>query len=61
MKPSESDKKDTTTVTTKTDDKKGTAKTGDSTDVATSLIATIGSLALLVGCAYVLRKKKVRA
>ena len=59
--PSESDKKDTTTVTTKTDDKKGTAKTGDSTDVTTSLIATIGSLALLVGCAYVLRKKKIRA
>ena len=59
--PSNSDKKDTTTVTTKTDDKKGTAKTGDSTDVTTSLIATIGSLALLVGCAYVLRKKKIRA
>ena len=59
--PSESDKKDTTTVTTKTDDKKNTAKTGDSTDVTTSLIATIGSLALLVGCAYVLRKKKIRA
>ena len=59
--PSDSDKKDTTTVTTKTDDKKGTAKTGDSTDVTTSLIATIGSLALLVGCAYVLRKKKIRA
>ena len=59
--PSDSDKKDTTAVTTKTDDKKGTAKTGDSTDVTTSLIATIGSLALLVGCAYVLRKKKIRA
>ena len=59
--PSNSDKKDTTTVTTKTDDKKGTAKTGDSTDVTTSLVATIGSLALLVGCAFVLRKKKVRA
>ena len=59
--PSESDKKDTTTVTTKTDDKKNTAKTGDSTDVTTSLIATIGSLALLVGCAYVLRKKKIGA
>ena len=59
--PSESDKKDTTTVTTKTDDKKNTAKTGDSTDVTTSLIATIGSLALLVGCAFVLRNKKVRA
>ena len=59
--PSDSDKKDTTAVTTKTDDKKGTAKTGDSSDVTTSLIATIGSLALLVGCAYVLRKKKVRA
>ena len=59
--PSDSDKKDTTTVTTKTDDKKGTAKTGDSTDVTTSLIATIGSLALLVGCAYVLRKKKIGA
>lgn len=59
--PSNSDKKDTTTVTTKTDDKKGTAKTGDSTDVTTSLVAAIGSLALLVGCAYVLRKKKVRA
>ena len=59
--PSNSDKKDTTTVTTKTDDKKGTAKTGDSTDITTSLVATIGSLALLVGCAYVLRKKKVRA
>ena len=59
--PSDSDKKDTTTVTTKTDDKKGTAKTGDSTDVTTSLIATIGSLALLVGCAFVLRNKKVRA
>ena len=58
---SDSDKKDTTAVTTKTDDKKGTAKTGDSTDVTTSLIATIGSLALLVGCAYVLRKKKIRA
>ena len=57
--PSDSDKKDTTAVTTKTDDKKGTAKTGDSTDVTTSLIATIGSLALLVGCAYVLRKKKI--
>ena len=54
-------KKDTTAVTTKTDDKKGTAKTGDSTDVTTSLIATIGSLALLVGCAYVLRKKKIGA
>lgn len=61
VKPSESDKKDTTTVTTKTDDKKNTAKTGDSTDVTTSLIATIGSLALIVGCAYVLRKKKIRA
>ena len=61
VKPSESDKKDTTTVTTKTDDKKNTAKTGDSTDVTTSLIATIGSLALLVGCAFVLRKKKIRA
>ena len=59
--PSDSDKKETTTVTIKTDDKKGTAKTGDSTDVTTSLVATIGSLALLVGCAYVLRKKKVRA
>ena len=59
--PSDSDKKDTTTVTTKTDDKKGTAKTGDSTDVTTSLGAAIGSLALLVGCAFVLRKKKVRA
>ena len=59
--PSDSDKKDTTAVTTKTDDKKGTAKTGDSTDVTTSLIATIGSLALLVGCAFVLRKKKIRA
>ena len=59
--PSDSDKKDTTAVTTKTDDKKRTAKTGDSTDVTTSLIATIGSLALLVGCAYVLRKKKIRA
>ena len=59
--PSDSDKKDTTAVTTKTDDKKGTAKTGDSTDVTTSLIATIGSLALLVGCAFVLRNKKVRA
>ena len=59
--PSDSDKKDTTAVTTKTDDKKGTAKTGDSTDVTTSLIAIIGSLALLVGCAYVLRKKKIRA
>ena len=59
--PSNSDKKDTTTVTTKTDDKKGTAKTGDSTDVTTSLVAAIGSLALLVGCAFVLRKKKVRA
>ena len=59
--PSDSDKKDTTAVTTKTDDKKGTAKTGDSTDVTTSLIATIGSLALLVGCAYVLRKKKIGA
>ena len=61
VKPSDTDKKDTTTVTTKTDDKKGTAKTGDSTDVTTSLVATIGSLALLVGCAFVLRKKKVRA
>ena len=61
VKPSESDKKDTTTVTTKTDDKKNTAKTGDSTDVTTSLIATIGSLALLVGCAFVLLNKKVRA
>ena len=59
--PSNSDKKDTTTVTTKTDDKKGTAKTGDSTDVTTSLVAAIGSLALLVGCAFVLRKKKGRA
>ena len=59
--PSNSDKKDTTTVTTKTDDKKGTAKTGDSTDVTTSLVTAIGSLALLVSCAYVLRKKKVRA
>ena len=59
--PSDSDKKDTTTVTTKTDDKKGTAKTGDSTDVATSLVAAIASLALLVGSAFVLRKKKVRA
>ena len=59
--PSDSDKKDTTAVTTKTDDKKGTAKTGDSTDVTTSLVATIGSLVLLVGCAYVLRKKKIRA
>ena len=59
--PSDSDKKDTTTVTTKTDDKKGTAKTGDLTDVATSLVAAIASLALLVGCAFVLRKKKVRA
>ena len=61
VKPSDTDKKDTTTVTTKTDDKKGTAKTGDSTDVTTSLVATIGSLALLVGCAFVLHKKKVRA
>ena len=61
VKPSDTDKKDTTTVTTKTDDKKGTAKTGDSTDVTTSLVAAIGSLALLVGCAFVLRKKKVRA
>ena len=59
--PSDSDKKDTTTVTTKTDDKKGTAKTGDSTDVAASLVAAIASLALLVGSAFVLRKKKVRA
>ena len=59
--PSDSDKKDTTTVTTKTDDKKGTAKTGDLTDVATSLVAAIASLALLLGCAFVLRKKKVRA
>lgn len=59
--PSDSDKKDTTTVTTKTDDKKGTAKTGDLTDVATSLVAAIASLALLVGCAFVLRKKKIRA
>ena len=60
VKPSDTDKTGTT-VTTKTDDKKGTAKTGDSTDITTSLVATIGSLALLVGCAYVLRKKKVRA
>lgn len=60
VNPSESDKTETT-VTTKTEDKKGTAKTGDSTDVTTSLVATIGSLALLVGFAYVLRKKKVRA
>ena len=59
--PSDSDKKETTTVTTKTDDKKGTAKTGDSNDLTTSLVDTICSLALLVGCAYVLRKKKVRA
>ena len=56
--PSDSDKKDTTAVTTKTDDKKGTAKTGDSTDVITSLVTTIGSLALLIGVAFVLRKKK---
>lgn len=41
--------------------RRGTAKTGDSTDVTTSLAAAIGSLALLVGCAYVLRNKKVRA
>ena len=60
VKPSDTDKTGTT-VTTKTDDKKGTTKTGDSTDITTSLVATIGSLALLVGCAYVLRKKKVRA
>ena len=60
VKPSDTDKTGTA-VTTKTDDKKGTAKTGDSTDITTSLVATIGSLALLVGCAYVLRKKKVRA
>ena len=60
VKPSDTDKTGTT-VTTKTDDKKGTAKTGDSTDITTSLVATIGSLALLVGCAFVLRKKKVRA
>ncbi|WP_295139493.1 LPXTG cell wall anchor domain-containing protein, partial [uncultured Catenibacterium sp.] len=60
VNPSESDKTETT-VTTKTDDKKGTAKTGDSTDVTTSLVATFGSFALLVGFAYVLRKKKVRA
>ena len=51
--PSESDKKDTTTVTTKTDDKKNTAKTGDSTDVTTSLIATIGSLALLLSLIHI--------
>lgn len=56
--PSDSDKKDTTAVTTKTDDKKGTAKTGDSTDVITSLVTIIGSLALLIGVAFVLRKKK---
>ena len=60
VKPSESDKNDTT-VTNKTDDKKNTAKTGDSTDVVTSLVAAIGSLTLLVGCAFVLRNKKVRA
>ena len=60
VKPSDTDKTGTA-VTTKTDDKKGTAKTGDSTDITISLVATIGSLALLVGCAYVLRKKKVRA
>ena len=60
VKPSDTDKTGTT-VTTKTDDKKGTTKTGDSTDIATSVAATIGSLALLVGCAFVLRKKKVRA
>ena len=60
VKPSDTDKTGTT-VTTKTDDKKGTTKTGDSTDITTSLVATIVSLALLVGCAYVLRKKKVRA
>ena len=60
VKPSDTDKTGTT-VTTKTDDKKGTAKTGDSTDITTSLVAAIGSLALLVGCAFVLRKKKVRA
>ena len=40
---------------------KNTAKTGDSTDVVTSLVAAIGSLTLLVGCAFVLRNKKVRA
>ena len=60
VKPSDTDKTGTT-VTTKTDDKKGTAKTGDSTDITTSLVAAIGSLALLVGCAFVLRKKKMRA
>ena len=60
VKPSDTDKTGTTVIT-KTDDKKGTTKTGDSTDITTSLVATIGSLALLVGCAYVLRKKKVRA
>ena len=60
VKPSDTDKTGTTVIT-KTDDKKGTAKTGDSTDITTSLVAAIGSLALLVGCAYVLRKKKVRA
>ena len=58
--PSESDKTETT-VTNKTDDKKNTAKTGDSTDVVTSLVAAIGSLTLLVGCAFVLRNKKARA
>ena len=61
VKPSNSDKKDTTTVTTKTDSKKATAKTGDSTDIATLLVTTIGSLALLIGAAFVLRKKKTNA
>ena len=61
VKPSNSDKKDTTTVTTKTDNKKATAKTGDSTDIATLLVTTIGSLALLIGAAFVLRKKKTNA
>lgn len=61
VKPSNSDKKDTTTVTTKTDNKKATAKTGDSTDVTTSLVTTISSLALLIGAAFVLRKKKTKA
>ena len=61
VKPSNSDKKDTTTVTTKTDSKKATAKTGDSTDIATLLVTTIGSLDLLIGAAFVLRKKKTNA
>lgn len=61
VKPSNSDKKDTTAVTTKTDNKKATAKTGDSTDIATLLITTIGSLVLLIGAAFVLRKKKTNA